>query len=480
LSDDELCGVIHASGRLSSWQAELQLAAVAELDSRRAAYAAACGDRRAAEHVGAELAALLTLTGWSADTLLELSRRLERLPQTRALLAAGLIDRARAAVIADELSMLPDAEAAAVEERIAPRAGEMTTGQLRAECRRAVQAHDPQAAARRREKAEKDARVECWAEPSGTGAIAGRDLNLAQVIAADKNLDTDARWLQQHGASGTMDQLRAQVLLARLTGRPLGSLHPRPVTGPANPAAPGHGPDPTVPTSPAARSSDPAPPASTAGPADPGGWPASLAGLVNLIMPATTWLGLSDSPGEITGTRAAGVADATTCRDVAAVLAARPAVYPAARWCLTLTDARGRAIAHGCARAGPGPPGTVDPAAWLAQIPIAALESGTCSHRRESAGYRPAPRLRHLIKIRSPRCGYPGCRRSARQCDDDHTIPFHQGGKTCECNLYPLCRKHHGTKQGPGWRLEQREPGILTWTLPSGRRYIVTPEPYPS
>jgi Domain of unknown function (DUF222) len=488
LSDDELCGVIQASGRLSSWQAELQLAAAAELDARRAAYATACGDRRAGEHVGAELAALLTLTGWSADALLELSRRLQRLPQTTALLAAGVIDRARAAVIADELGMLPDADAAAAEDRIAPRAGEMTTGQLRAECRRAILAYDPQAATRRREKAEKDARVDCWAEPSGTGAIAGRDLNLAQVIAADRDLDADARWLQQRGAPGTVDQLRAQVLLARLTGQPLESLLPRPTTDPASPAAPVS--DPAAPAAPgidlsppAAPGSDPSPPAAfsrdPAPPTYPGGWPAPLAGSVNLVMPATAWLGLSDSLGEITGTRAAGAADAGTCRDLAAALAARSANPPAPRWCLTLTDPRGRAIAHGCARAGPGPPGTTDPAAWLAQIPITTLESGTCSHRRESAGYRPAPTLRHLIKIRSPRCGYPGCRRSARRCDDDHTIPFHKGGKTCECNLYPLCRQHHGTKQGPGWRLEQREPGILTWTLPSGRRYTVAPEPYP-
>jgi len=135
-------------------------------------------------------------------------------------LAAGVIDRSRAAVIADQLSLLSDADAAAVEERIAPRAGGMTTGQLRAACQRAVLAHDPQAAARRRERAEKDARVECWAEPSGTGAISGRDLNLAAVITADRHLDAAARWLRRHGAPGTMDQLRArsEVVEAYLVG----------------------------------------------------------------------------------------------------------------------------------------------------------------------------------------------------------------------------------------------------------------------
>jgi Domain of unknown function (DUF222) len=448
--------VLGASRRLGSWQAELELAVVAELDARRAG-----AGGREGEHVAEEVAAALTLTGRSAGSLLELSRQLQRLPQTTALLASGVIDRARAGVIADQFALLPGDAAAAVEDRIARRAGEMTTGQLRAACQRAVLAYDPQAAARRREKAGKDARVECWAEPSGTGAVAGRDLNLAQVIAADKHLDAAARWLQQHGATSTMDQLRAQVFLARLAGQPLDSLlpaSPGPGDGASSPASPGASPEP-------------------AAPAGPGHWPAGLTGSVNLTMPATTWLGLSDAPGEIAGS---GAADAGTCRDLAVALAAHPAGYPAARWCLTLTDRNGRAVAHGCARAGPGPPPATDPRSWLAQITITPVQTGTCTHRRESAGYQPAPSLRHLIKIRSPRCGYPGCRRPATRCDDDHTIPHHQGGKTCECNLHPLCRRHHQAKQAPGWRLEQPEPGLLTWTLPSGRRYTIAPEPYPA
>jgi hypothetical protein len=464
LSDDELIGVLGAARRLVSWQAELELAAVAELDARRAGPGGRDG-----EHVAEELAAALTLTGRSASTLLELSRRLERLPQTAALLAAGVIDRARAAVIADQLSLLDDAAAAAVEDRVVPRAGEMTTGQLAAACQRAVLAHDPQAAARRKDRAEKDARVECWAEPAGTGAIAGWDLNLAAVIAADKYLDAAARWLQQNGAAGTLDQLRAQAFLARLTGQPLQTVLPRP----ADPADPG------APAGPASTGNWPADhgsgPNSTL-PDNPGRWPAGLGGLtgtVNLILPAATWLGLADTPGQIAGT---GAADAATCRDLAAALATRND----SRWCLTLTDRHGRAVAHGCARAGPGPPGQTDPAAWLTQITITPIETGTCAHRRESAAYRPPGSLRHLIKIRSPRCGYPGCRRPATRCDDDHTIPHHQGGKTCECNLYPLCRRHHQAKQAPGWHLSQPEPGLLTWTTPSGRHYTTAAETYPA
>ena len=151
--------------------------------------------------------------------------------------------------------------------------------------------------------------------------------------------------------------------------------------------------------------------------------------------------------------------------------------HPATRWCITLVDPTGRAVGHGCARAGPGPPGS-DRRAWLATIKITPIETASCAHRYQSSGYQPSPTLRHRVKIRSPRCGFPGCRRAARRCDDDHTIPYHKGGRTCECNLYPLCRHHHRCKQADGWRLEQPEPGVLVWHTPAGRTYTTTPTHY--
>ena len=68
---------------------------------------------------------------------------------------------------------------------------------------------------------------------------------------------------------------------------------------------------------------------------------------------------------------------------------------------------------------------------------------------------------------------------SAARCDDDHTIAYDQGGRTCECNLSPLCRRHHRAKQAEGWKLTQPTPGTLTWTLPHGRSYTTTPGTYP-
>jgi hypothetical protein len=110
---------------------------------------------------------------------------------------------------------------------------------------------------------------------------------------------------------------------------------------------------------------------------------------------------------------------------------------------------------------------------------LAWLETSGCAHLRESAGYRPAPSLRHLIRIRQRTCAFPGCGRPARGCDLDHTVPYEQGGRTCECNLAPLCRSHHQAKQTSGWRLDQTQPGQMTWQLPSGRRYTTGPSAYP-
>lgn len=435
LSDDELCGFLAAQRRLASRAAAGELAAAAELAARRAG-----PDGRPGEHVEEELAALLTLTGCGAAKLAGDADAMARLPGVAAALAAGRIDMPKAAVFAAETVCLDGIVAAAIAAVVLPGATGMTTGRLRAVLRQEILAYDPQADIKRRKKAEKEARVETWAEAAGTAAIAGRDLAPAAVIKADKNLDADARWLRQHGVPGTHDQLRACAMVARLTGQPLDSLVPDDTGNPPT--------------------------------ASPPGQPGGLTGWVNLTMPATAWLGRSDMPGEIAGN---GAADAGTCRDLAAALAA----HRDTRWCVTLIDRRGRAVAHGCARAGPGPPGTADPAAWLATVKITPIETGICSHRRESAGYRPPDSLRHLIKIRSRRCGYPGCRRPAARCDDDHTVPFHKGGKTCECNLHPLCRRHHRAKQAPGWHLSQPEPGVLTWCLPSGRRVTVLPDPYP-
>jgi hypothetical protein len=383
--------------------------------------------------VSDELAAALVLTGRSADVLLTLARDLVRLPTVLAALLAGRIDRARAAIFASELAGLSDLQAAAVAMAFIGAAGSMTTGQLRAALRSMVLYVDPAALRRRAEQARAETRVETWPESSGNAALAGRELPPADAIAADERISAIARALKEGGAPGTMDQLRSAVFIALLAGRDPETLVPE-----QGPDRDGQVPD-----------------------SQPAGL-AALTGSVHLTMPVSAWLELSHAPGEVAGL---GPLDAWTCRD----LAARLAGGAGTRWCVTLTDPDSRAVAHACARASPGRARR----AWLAGLSFSWLESGACGHARQVGGYRPGSLLRELVKVRQRTCGFPGCRRPARVCDDDHTVPYDQGGRTCECNLAPLCRRHHRAKQAPGWHLSQPEPGVLIWTTPHGRSYAV-------
>ncbi len=164
-----------------------------------------------------------------------------------------------------------------------------------------------------------------------------------------------------------------------------------------------------------------------------------------------------------------------------------------------MTDPQGRAVAHGCARGpkpwagqaprdGPGsrdgPEGSPDPHQLIARflaglgITLAPIATTCRDHHDAEPGYTPSRKLRHKIHARTPTCSYWGCRRPAQQCDDDHTIAWERGGLSCECNLAPLCRRHHRMKQREGWILTQPRPGIMTWQAPSGRCYTTTPAQY--
>ncbi len=240
LDDDQLTGVLQAANRLVAWAAAQKIAAVSRLAARREADGRKSGDWRPFDHVDDEVAVALTLTRRSAARLLDLALSLDRLPLTRAALAAGLIDERRAEVIAEELAGLDDEHAAAVEKLIIGKAPRLTSGQLRALVRRAVLSADPQAARRRKEKALKDARVEMYPEPSGTAALSGRDLPPAAALAADKHLTALAQALKAAGTPGTLDTLRARAYLHLLSGQPAGTLilqTARPGRAPA-PAAP--------------------------------------------------------------------------------------------------------------------------------------------------------------------------------------------------------------------------------------------------
>jgi hypothetical protein len=494
LTDDELVGVLRATRRVQSWQAALELEAVSELAARRLAEPVRPGPRPA-DRLAAELAAALTLTTRSADSLVHVATSVERLGGLRDSLADGQIDLSRAKVFADELCVLDWLKATRIAAKLVLEAPGLTTAQLRARLRRAVLAADPEAGRRRQKAAKDNARVETWQESSGNAALAGRELPPADVLAADRHLTALAKAMKAAGAAGTLDQLRGAVYLALLSGQnPSIVLSSRTgesdaeavqagghaKSGAAGSAgAAGSGTDDSAgagraasPSAPVAGSGRPAE-ADADSPGSALSWPAGPIGTIHLTMPLSAWLGQTNNPGEVAGH---GPVDAWTCRDVAGQLGS----LPGTRCCLTLVTDDGYAVGHACA--GTPPPGSEPQVVrqWLRGLTPEWLSAGTdCDHARQSAGYRPAARLAHLVKIRSPACTAPGCRRSAHVCDLDHLVPYDQGGRTCACNLHPACRRDHQLKQQPGWHAEMSPDGTVTWSLPHGRAYTTKPEPYP-
>jgi hypothetical protein len=164
------------------------------------------------EHAASELRDQLHVTSHVSNDLLGLAHDLAaKLPRTSAALRDGIIDIEKAQTISLYCSPLTAAEAAAMEEILFGLDGleEMTWGMLRDRVARAVITVNPDAARTRREKAEKDKRVELVPEASGNRQLADRELPAAAALAATQNLTARALELRQASIPGGLDELRA-------------------------------------------------------------------------------------------------------------------------------------------------------------------------------------------------------------------------------------------------------------------------------
>jgi hypothetical protein len=265
-----------------------------------------------------------------------------------------------------------------------------------------------------------------------------RELPSDEVLASWQHIEQRALDLRAAGIPGTLQELRVRAYLDLLQERdsrtPQQGQH-QPASGtaasgsgsPGTAGAPGGTPK--------------------RGPGGPGtGAPGpSIAAQVTITVPLATLQGQSGTPGEAAGL---GPLDPQDTRDAVAA-AAR---HPRTRWCLTALNPDGTAAAHACAPgphpvipAGPGPPPSSPPPLLrlLASLRdrLAAVARGSCDHRHADTGYQPSRKLAHLVSARSAQCTAPGCGRPAARCDLDHTLPWQQGGITCQCNLAPLCKR---------------------------------------
>lgn len=153
-----------------------------------------------------------------------------------------------------------------------------------------------------------------------------------------------------------------------------------------------------------------------------------IRGAVSITVPATTLMGIDDTPAELDGRTPI---DAATARRLAA---------QAPGW--------DRVITHPITGA------------------VLAVDR-----------YRPSAALRRWLRERDQRCRFPGCGYPARECDIDHTEDAARGGPTEAANLGDLCRRHHVMKHQTPWTVEQLGGGVLAWTSPTGQTYIDRPPP---
>jgi hypothetical protein len=409
-----------------------------------------------------------------------------RLPASFAALRAGTIHPVHLRIIAEETRFLSDANAAKADAILAGIAGSRTYGKLHSVARRLVLELDPESAERRKQAAKQDAHVRRFREESGNAGMVARELPPDEVLASWQHVEQRALDLRAAGVPGTLQELRVRAYLDLLQERDTRN-------APASPDQARTGGD----------GGDSGPGGSRqGGGSGPGGSDGSghqhgrdtgpsFAALVNITVPWSAIVDRYGTPADVAGF---GLVDAADARELVAA-AARDS---RTRWCVTALHSDGTAAAHGCAAGrhpppgrpssgsgpapGPDPPPGSGPQDWMGRLRIrmTPIARGTCGHDQAEPGYRPSRKLQHLIRVRNARCTAPGCGRAAARCDLDHTIAWHQGGRTCECDLAPLCRHHHRCKQAEGWRLEQPEPGVLVWRTPAGRSYVTRPTQYPA
>ena len=358
---------------------------------------------------------------------------------------------------------------------------------------------------RKEEAARRHRRVEARQEASGNACLSGRELAVSDALEAKNSVWAQAAALREAGLDVPLREARALVYTDRLRGLNSWDRLKPPADDPPDDDDPDDGP----------RDDDPrdgddtgrfpdygydededqggdeddgggsggsGPSGSPSQPGSPGGT-APLPALTTILIPAATLLGWSAAPADISGY---GLTDPDSARD----LIAAASHHPRSRWCATILGDDGEAIAHGCAtgrhpwtpaptRAGPGQNQREQLTALLRQLAItpAPIAKGTCGHAHREDRYRPSRKLAHLVRARTATCAAPGCNARATHSELDHTTAY-PAGQTDECNLSPLCPRHHHAKHAPGWKLQQPEPGVMRWTLPSGCVRTTTPTRY--
>ena len=499
LSDREAVGVMVAAAAVAAWAESMVLSSVARLRSlRQQEYRDVVGARSASGPAPAsglpsdlsidvptdeaevdrfcatEVAVALRVSHRAATDKVRLAAVLvDRLPGTMAGLGSGRLGLAHARAVAESVEVLDDGVALRVDGELMLAPPGRTPPQLAADARRAATASDPGYAAARCRQARAARRASTWGLPDGVSAlqVTGPSETVAgawaRVDAIARRMQDEARAAAassatravsttsapapsgaaasagEGGAAGrgrvtdspSLDQLRADAVLGLLAGTPDLLRH----------------------------ASD------------------TVAVHVDVVVPLATALGGSE-PAELPGV---GVLPAEVGRGLVAVarqvrvVDLTEVVGPdghAAPDCDTPADPDTAPDGDAAPDGDTAPGGETAPdgdAAPCGDAP-SRVDAATDGESQERQTYRPSARTAALVRLRDRTCRFPGCRRRARACDLDHTVPFPHG-PTAPCNLACLCRSHHRAKHRGGWRVRQLGGGRLRWTSPTGRVTVTEP-----
>jgi hypothetical protein len=468
-----------------------------------------------------EIAAGLTWTSTAADRELAFATALvERLPLVYAALHQGHIDRGKARVFVDYLDPsngeLTDQQSRRLCERFVPQASGLTTKQLADRLYRALHAIDPDLRRRRYERAVQERGVALYLDPrTGTATLAGNGLPPDEAAAAAERIDRMVEAAKRAGYPGRRAQISADLYLGMLNGAFHGLTENeiidrllatrRPEDGPGTDTPGGNttgehtSADDCSAVTRAVSANEAGATATAQATEDADRWACDRVATregVEIRVGLATLAGLDDRPGEIPGLGPVGAHLART-----AVATQRRG----AAWRFAIVDTDGYLLLAGPLRRRP-PTSTPSPTvrggvvevhltvdelrrysedpvlgAWhgvLAEIADAWADRDELRRRLAAnphARFARGPLADH-VRIRDRNCCGPGCTRSARRSDLDHTRDHARGGETVEANIGPACKRHHPDKDR-GWSLGQPEPGLFLWISPLARIYVTKGEP---
>ncbi len=167
-----------------------------------------------------EIASAVAWSRQAATAKLAVAREVLGLPNVYGSLRSGDIDLPKARVFCEETRVLASDKASFVCDQLLPEAPHLTTGQLRAKLSGLVLKADPDAATKRHNEKTASRRLVFEPDRDGCASLLGLDLPADKARAAANAVHAQARLARASGDPRSMDQLRADIFLDLLSGKP--------------------------------------------------------------------------------------------------------------------------------------------------------------------------------------------------------------------------------------------------------------------